>query len=376
MTFGYQIGQQTSRNIDEGFRRSQDARAMDEILSVAASEGGAEGVQQTISQMLSQASPEAQQNILTILDKVTKEKQLNQQNQFLQKQGISSNAPEWLQRKKYDELQFDQAEQQAGKPLSKYTDDELANARNNPRLKQGVDAEIARRKEDKKPSLREKSIQKKIEKIRDKNDESGNKAKQLLMNIPELRSAFERVGWGNIGTQLAGMTAATRMAAEPFFNEAEQIIASITKDALLKSGDLTGIRLTDAKLRYMEAALPSPFKSKEANIAATDLLEKRLMLQAATLEAQDELDIEIEEEGRKLYPADYTKRLEKKLDDMGINAQWDELFKDAEGLAKEQKNENKDKKPTEDEVRYYLSLSNNDPEEAIRLAREAGYDIE
>ena len=101
MTFGYQIGQQTSRNIDEGFRRSQDARAMDEILSAAARDGGSEGVQQTITQMLAQASPQSQQNILSMLDRVTKEKQLNQQNQFLKQQGINPNAPEWIQKEQF-----------------------------------------------------------------------------------------------------------------------------------------------------------------------------------------------------------------------------------------------------------------------------------
>jgi hypothetical protein len=69
----------------------------------------------------------------------------------------------------------------------------------------------------------------------------------------------------------------------------EQLLETERKNALLALGDLKGIRLTDAKLRFIEESLFNPNKSQEANLQAFNLYKQALNDRITYLQGAREL---------------------------------------------------------------------------------------
>ncbi len=177
-----------------------------------------------------------------------------------------------------------------------------------------------------------------------KNVEAGLKAKKLLAEAPKLKEAIKNLGqkgqgWKSYASALPGGTSITERA----FDEDEQTISSIVKESLVKSGDLAGLRLTDYKLKYLETASPSPYKSEEANMAAYKLWEDRQKLSAKVLDAQNELLTELSEAGATTLPPDWDRQLEERMENLGLNKDLDNLVEKAKKVDKI----DEEKKPNE-----------------------------
>ncbi len=170
------------------------------------------------------------------------------------------------------------------------------------------------------------------DKRREETEEKGLKARKLLLEAPKLKQAIQNLGkeGRSIITQsLSNIPVIGREAAEKTFGANEQTINSIVKESLLKSGDLAGLRLTDYKLRYLEGAMPSPYKTLEANEAAYDLWEKTQQLSVKLQEEQNKFIKELQGLGRKTLPVDYDLQLQERLDKAGLNKELDNLVEEA-----------------------------------------------
>lgn len=170
------------------------------------------------------------------------------------------------------------------------------------------------------------------DKRREETEEKGLKARKLLIEAPKLKQAIESLG--KEGRSKIAMTASYvpgigNKLAETVWGENEQTINSIVKESLLKSGDLAGLRLTDYKLRYLEGAMPSPYKTKEANEAAYDIWERTQKLAVELQNVQNEFIKELQEQGIKTLPVDYDLQLQERLDKEGLNKELDNLVNDA-----------------------------------------------
>ena len=179
-----------------------------------------------------------------------------------------------------------------------------------------------------------------------KNIESGTKSKKLLVEAPILKQAIQNLGnkgqgWKSYVSAVPGGRAITEVA----FDKDEQTINSIIKESLIKSGDLQGLRLTDYKLRYLEGASPSPYKSEEANMAAFEIWESRQKLASDTLDAQNELIKEIADSGATSLPADFDRQLEDRVEQLGLNKRLDKLVEKSKKLVDEEEPEKKAEEP-------------------------------
>ncbi len=161
----------------------------------------------------------------------------------------------------------------------------------------------------------------------DENIKSGKKARNLLLEAPKYKEAIDNLGKEGASTwkRLLSIVPGGAPLVDKFFSKDEQTINTITKESILKSGDLQGLRLTDYKLRYIEGAMPSPLKSYEANVAAYDIWKKRLELAAKVEDVQTELIRELEAKGMKNLPSDFDAQLEERVNAAGLNDELDVL---------------------------------------------------
>jgi len=190
------------------------------------------------------------------------------------------------------------------------------------------------------------------EKRIDEVQEGGLKSSKLLLQAPEYLQAIENLGKkgrGVVSTVFGSIPGGQRIA-EAAYNADEQTINSITKQSLLKSGDLAGLRLTDQKLRFLEAASPAPHKTYEANKAAYEIWKKQQELAVKYMEVQNELIRELKDAGAKEYPADFDLQLQERVEQAGLNDELDEIVEKAKKVESEESKVkgNKINKPKEE----------------------------
>jgi len=218
-------------------------------------------------------------------------------------------------------------------------------------------------------------LSKNMEKRASQISEEGEKARVALQNAPDLKAAIEGLeDESNWISQFVSAVPGGSELAERAFSDNQQTISSIIKNNLLKSGDLKGLRLTDTKLRFMQQAHPSPYKSREANEAAYKIWLREQELKSDTLEAQQQLIAELEEQGYEQLPSNYDKLLADKMEELGLNDVLDDIVEDARQLVEGQKKD-KPKKVTKKLAQEYIQQANGDKDLARQMAREDGYEF-
>lgn len=108
--------------------------------------------------------------------------------------------------------------------------------------------------------------------------ESGRKAKEMLGSWDDLDAAIndpER------STNLLARGLKMTPLAPGFYSPADQAIATASKEVITNLTNMKGLRLTDAKLKWLEGIAPAPWKTIEANKEASQYFKRILKLQDA-----------------------------------------------------------------------------------------------
>lgn len=106
----------------------------------------------------------------------------------------------------------------------------------------------------------------------------GRKAQDMLGMIDSVKEAIndpERFD------NFISRSAAAIPGAEAFYGASNQVLNNFSKEFITGFTDLKGLRLTDAKLRWLRGITPSPEKTKEANNVALSNITRLLQIQEA-----------------------------------------------------------------------------------------------
>jgi hypothetical protein len=103
----FDVGRATSNNIAGAFRQNRDTQAIDSILSQAVDSGDPKMLQSSIGQILSQVSPERQQDAIKVLEgsynRVLESQKLKRSQEAARQAGINADLPPAVQAAQFKE---------------------------------------------------------------------------------------------------------------------------------------------------------------------------------------------------------------------------------------------------------------------------------
>ena len=128
---------------------------------------------------------------------------------------------------------------------------------------------------EKKLSREEKlAFHKDAEKYDEKIREVGNIAQKQISSIKEIRSNLKEIKPGQAYNVFKSLGKKFTPIANAFQTSSQGVVEASIPQLLEGWKEVFGVRLSDADLKIIEAKLPSVSKSKEANEAILDILEK------------------------------------------------------------------------------------------------------
>lgn len=121
--------------------------------------------------------------------------------------------------------------------------------------------------------------------------QEGASASQLLRELPQLEQAINspELADQNFLNRFITAQAQKLPGGGALLNDQEQTIASFGKTLVTDLSNLKGLRLTDAKLRWLENAVPGVGKSPEANRRAFQIVKDIYQVRAATPQIIDQI---------------------------------------------------------------------------------------
>jgi hypothetical protein len=111
-----------------------------------------------------------------------------------------------------------------------------------------------------------------------KTKESGRVAKEMLETWDDLDAAIldpER------SSNAVARTLKSTPAASLFYSKSDQILATKAKEVITNFTNMKGLRLSDAKLKWLESIAMSPSKTTEANMEASQYFKRIAQIQNA-----------------------------------------------------------------------------------------------
>jgi hypothetical protein len=123
-----------------------------------------------------------------------------------------------------------------------------------------------------------KELAKKNVNLLNKYTDHGRKAKEMLGSVDALQGAVtDPERWDNIAARALKMMP----GADLGYGSSDQIMSNFSKEFVTNFSGIEGLRLTDAKLKWIAGVPPSPYKSREANITSLANVERLLQIQDA-----------------------------------------------------------------------------------------------
>jgi hypothetical protein len=139
--------------------------------------------------------------------------------------------------------------------------------------------------------------------------ESSSAMKNLEREMPELQNAIMQNDSNLISRW--GLARMKQFGVEgPFLNAPQQVITSVVKSAVSQM-EQGGAKISIPRLKFIEAASPSPEKTREANIAGYNILNRVVRLAAST----GDIVNEIMSENPNISRGELEKKLQESLDE-------------------------------------------------------------
>lgn len=108
--------------------------------------------------------------------------------------------------------------------------------------------------------------------------DAGRKAREMLGTWDKLDASINDP---NLSTNLLARGLKTTPLASAFYSPSDQAIATASKEIITNLTNMKGLRLTDAKLKWLEGIAPAPWKTPEANRESSAYFKRILQLQGA-----------------------------------------------------------------------------------------------
>jgi len=149
----------------------------------------------------------------------------------------------------------------------------------------------------------------------------GKTAKNMLSNWDELDTAInDPERFENAAMRSTKMLPGASVAYSP----SDQTIATYGKEIITNFTNMKNLRLTDAKLRWLEGIAPAPWKSKEANLQASAHFKRLAQIQEAYGDVASNIANAYVDAGLDV-PANYDKLVEEAVEP--LREEIDNLYK-------------------------------------------------
>ncbi len=343
----FEVSRGIGNNLAKGYQKVTDENAIDNILSQALSTGSPEAYQDAMGKILSQVSPERQQNAFAFLQNKAKSILENQQRerdtQAANQAGVTPGLAPSVQAQ---ELRNKQPPKPPGGLTGQPVPDEVSQLipsiletnkeANADALAVAFDsAKIPRtysnsyienrRRQDEAKTTKENDTNKnnrkeQIEFHRDTqkyDDELIGKIKTAKSQIETISSIESALNSGNVKPSsfaniFKGFGKIGDKISEAIINKDEAALQASIPQLLEGWKEVFGVRLTDADLRLLQDKLPSIGKSPEANRSIVKILRKYADMNLL----RGEIASEIKKENKGLRPLGYAEEIESRFDKM------------------------------------------------------------
>lgn len=408
----FNVARETSNNLSNAFRRTQDESSIESILSQAMNSNDPAILQNSIGKILSQVSPERQgtaiqylQNTMSTLQK--KQEQVNR-NQAAQQVGINPNLPDALQKIQYENQLLDnraqgimgssasetgmqdqnifpigqhQVQQSIDRGLRAASDDQLVQLTGVKGYSEPAKQELKRRQEErniteKKEDRRSRFGEKLAEKVLVRADE-------IAEMLPQKQSALNLMNKAITDKDLSFFSRdnlAEITGIEGFRSPEGSIFKTAAKEYFLGNLVRAGARPNQWIEQQISDMLTKIGRSTEANLSVSRALQNELDIDKERVRLTHEIADELDKSGgdyRKLGSMVNT-RLSKYAED-----KQRELFNDlraiksiAEKTYQKLGKVEKGSQISQVVAQALLRQTNNDPKKAAEEARKLGYTVE